>query len=149
MLTYKELTNDQFVKVIDTLYHGNYKEKSIAENMITNTVDLSDDQKFLALDYAGVDNWGGYDYAIEQAEEDGFDWSELSDVEKLNYLENAGVDNWGYYGDAFEDYKLNYYDRYLLENTDLVEENLKDYLADYKEGAELFNQKANELFGNE
>lgn len=56
MLTYKDLTNGQFIKVIDTLYNGNYKEKSIAENMITNTVDLSDDRKFLALEYGGVDN---------------------------------------------------------------------------------------------
>ena len=146
-ITYKELTPEQFIKVMKALRNGTRHEEALVEDMLNDSIYLNDEQKYLALDYAGVDNWGGYDYAIESAEEDGFDWSELSDAEKLNYLENAGVDNWGYYGDAFEDYKLNYYDNYLLEDTDLVEENLKDYLADYKEGAELFNAKIKELFG--
>ena len=147
-LTYKELSPEQFVKVMRALRNGSRQEEALVEDMLNDSIYLDDEQKYLALDYAGVDNWGGYSYAQEQAEEDGFDWSDLDDVDKLSYLENAGVDNWGYYGDAFEDYKLNYYDNYLLEDTDLVEENLKMYLADYKEGAELFNQKANELFGN-
>lgn len=148
MLTYKELTNDQFIKVIDTLYNGNYKEKSIAENMITNTVDLSDDQKFLALEYGGVDNWHGYDYAIERAEEDGLDWSDLYDEDKLNYLENEGVDNWSGYDESIREFKLNYYSEYLSNDAETIED-LKDYLSYNDDKAEIFNQKANELFGDE
>ena len=148
-LTYKELSPEQFIKVMKALHNGSRQEEALFKDMLNDSIYLDDEQKYLALDYAGVDNWGGYSYAQEQAEENGENWSDLTDVEKLSYLENAGVDNWGYYNDAFEDYKLNYYDNYLLEDTDLVEENLKDYLADYKEGVELFNQKVNELFGNE
>lgn len=49
------------------------------------------------LSNGGVDNWGGYDYAIELAEEDEKEWSSLKAEEKLSYLEAAGVDNWAYY----------------------------------------------------
>lgn len=50
--------------------------------------------EFWALEAAGVDNWSGWDYAVEIAEEEGHDWSDLSDEDKLYYLEIAGVDNW-------------------------------------------------------
>lgn len=52
------------------------------------------------LSNGGVDNWGGYDYAIELAEEDEKEWSSLKAEEKLSYLEAAGVDNWSYYYEA-------------------------------------------------
>lgn len=146
--TYKDLTPTQFVKVIKTLYHGNRKEKMIVEDMLTAVIYLSDEQKYLALEYGGVDNWYGYDYAKRQAEEDGEDWSELHEETKLNYLENEGVDNWGYYSEAIKDYKLNYYDEYLSNDTDLIED-LKDYLDNYNDKAEIFNQKVNDLFENE
>lgn len=84
--TYKDLTPTQFIKVMQMLYRGPYKEQSVVEDMIKNTIYLSDEQKFLALYYGGVDNWHGYDYAIERAGEDSEDWSELSDEDKLNYL---------------------------------------------------------------
>lgn len=146
--TYKDLTPTQFVKVIKTLYHGNRKEKMIVEDMLTAVIYLSDEQKYLALEYGGVDNWYGYDYAKRQAEEDGEDWSELHEETKLNYLENEGVDNWGYYSEAIKDYKLNYYDEYLSNDTDLIED-LKDYLDNYNDKAEIFNRKVNDLFENE
>ena len=146
--TYKNLTPAQFIKVMQTLYRGNRKEQILVEDMLTATVYLSDEQKFLALMYSGVDNWYGYDYAKRQAIEDGEDWSELHEETKLSYLENEGVDNWGYYSEAIKDYKLNYYDEYLSNDTDLIED-LKDYLSYYNDKAEIFNQKANELFRDE
>ena len=152
MLTYKDLTPTQFVKVIKALYHGNRNEKSLIESMITATIYLSGEQKYLALEYGGVDNWHGYDYAKRQANKDGEDWSELREETKLSYLENEGVDNWGCYSEAIKDYKLNYYDEYLSNDTDLIEdlkEDLKDYLSYYNDKAEIFNQKANELFRDE
>ena len=65
---------------------------------------MTQEERYYALEAAGVDNWSGYDFAIEMAEEDGHDWSNLSPETKMDYLDCAGVDNWTYYSDAFEDY---------------------------------------------
>lgn len=61
---------------------------------------LSDAERFRALEYGGVNNWFGYEYAIECAEDNDEDWYDLSDSDKLEYLENAGVDNWANYSEA-------------------------------------------------
>ena len=66
---------------------------------------MTREQEFEALENGGVDNWGGYEYAIDLANKDGFDWEDLENEEKLNYLENAGVDNWGWYAESIQDYK--------------------------------------------
>lgn len=50
----------------------------------------------IALESRGVDNWVGYDYAMEQVSED------ASDEDILAALENHGVDNWVGYDDAIE-----------------------------------------------
>lgn len=64
---------------------------------------MTQEERYYALEAAGVDNWNGYDFAIEMSEEDGHDWSNLSPEAKMDYLDCAGVDNWTYYSDAFED----------------------------------------------
>ena len=71
---------------------------------LSDDYDLSDDERFRALEYGGVNNWFGYEYAIECAEDNDEDWYDLSDSDKLEYLKNAGVDNWPYYSDALESY---------------------------------------------
>lgn len=65
---------------------------------------MTQEERYYALEAVGVDNWSGYDFAIEMAEEDGHDWSNLSPKAKMDYLDCAGVDNWTYYSDALEDY---------------------------------------------
>ena len=91
------------------------------------------------LSNGGVDNWGGYDYAIELAEEDEKEWSSLKAEEKLNYLENAGVDNWSYYCEAkssgFDYDNLNealQYE-YFKDNEDLLAKKWENYAKFKKE----------------
>lgn len=62
---------------------------------------MTKEERYYALKAAGVDNWSGYDVAIEMAEEDGHDWSQLSPENKIDYLYCAGVDNWHFYDEAF------------------------------------------------
>lgn len=91
------------------------------------------------LSNGGVDNWGGYDYAIELAEEDEKEWSSLKAEEKLSYLEAAGVDNWSYYYEAKSsgfDYDylnetLQY--EYFKDNEDLLAKKWGNYTKFKKE----------------
>ena len=91
------------------------------------------------LSNGGVDNWGGYDYAIELAEEDEKEWSSLKAEEKLSYLEAAGVDNWSYYYESKSsgfDYDylnepLQY--EYFKDNEDLLAKEWKNYTKFKKE----------------
>ena len=57
---------------------------------------MTQEERYYALEAAGVDNWSGYDFAIEMAEKDGHDWSDLLPEAKMDYLDCAGVDNWTY-----------------------------------------------------
>lgn len=66
-------------------------------------VELTPEEEFYALESWGVDNWNGYDYAIELATEDGYDYFDLEPEDKLSYLEAAGVDNWNGYFDALKE----------------------------------------------
>lgn len=91
------------------------------------------------LSNGGVDNWGGYDYAIELAENDEKEWSSLKAEEKLSYLEDAGVDNWGYYYESkssgfdydYLDESLQY--EYFKDNEDLLAKKWKNYTMFKKE----------------
>lgn len=65
---------------------------------------LSREDIYYALEFGGVNNWNGFEFAIEAAENDGFDWYDLSPEDRMTYLENAGVDNWSYYSEAIEQY---------------------------------------------
>lgn len=91
------------------------------------------------LSNGGVDNWGGYSYAMELAEEDEKEWYLLTPEEKLNYLENAGVDNWGYYYESkssgFDYDNLNealQYE-YFKDNEDLLAKKWENYAKFKKE----------------
>lgn len=91
------------------------------------------------LSNGGVDNWGGYSYAMELAEEDEKEWYLLTPEEKLSYLYAAGVDNWGYYYEAkTSSFDYDYLDEsvqyeYFKENEDLLAENWKNYTKFKKE----------------
>ena len=91
------------------------------------------------LSNGGVDNWGGYDYAIELAENDEKEWSSLKAEEKLSYLEDAGVENWGYYYESkssgFDYDNLNealQYE-YFKDNEDLLAKKWENYAKFKKE----------------
>ena len=62
---------------------------------------MTKEERYYALESAGVDNWSGYDVTIEMAEEDGHDLSQLSPEDRMDYLDCAGVDNWNFYDEAF------------------------------------------------
>ena len=91
------------------------------------------------LSNGGVDNWGGYSYAMELAEEDEKEWYLLTPEEKLNYLENAGVDNWAYYyeskssGFDYDNLNETLQYEYFKENEDLLAEKWKNYTKFKKE----------------
>ena len=92
------------LKAANILEWQEYKDhiKCYKDDIIAN-IDLTTEEEYNALENAGVDNWSGYDYAIELAENGGKDFSFLDDIDKLIYLENAGVDNWSYYYDALKE----------------------------------------------
>lgn len=91
------------------------------------------------LSNGGVDNWGGYSYAMELAEEDEKEWYLLTPEEKLNYLENAGVDNWGYYYEAkssgfdYDNLNETLQYEYFKDNEDLLAEKWENYTKFKKE----------------
>lgn len=64
---------------------------------------MDDDDIYYALEAGGVDNWSGYDVAIDMADADDNDWSSLSNSEKLDYLFAAGVDNWNWFSELIEE----------------------------------------------
>lgn len=91
------------------------------------------------LSNGGVDNWGGYDYAIELAENDEKEWSSLKAEEKLSYLEDAGVDNWGYYyeskssGFDYDNLNETLQYEYFKDNEDLLADKWENYTKFKKE----------------
>lgn len=91
------------------------------------------------LSNCGVDNWGGYDYAIELAEEDEKEWSSLKAEEKLSYLEAAGVDNWAYYyeskssGFDYDNLNETLQYKYFKDNEDLLAKKWENYAKFKKE----------------
>lgn len=82
---------------------------------------LTAEDRYYALESGGVDNWGGYSYAIEAAEEDsGEDWWNLDDAERYHYLDNFGVDNWSYYSDSLQEYVNQHAEHYVLTPDDYI-----------------------------
>lgn len=130
-----------FMKTLELL--DKYKIKDCYEYMSIIKSDyidgLTDADIYRNLSNSGVDNWSGYSYAIERAEEDEKDWSTLTAEEKLSYLEAAGVDNWGYYYEAktsgfdydYLDESLQY--EYFKDNEDLLAEKWENYVKFKKE----------------
>lgn len=130
-----------FMKTLELLDKYNIKDCYEYMSIIkSDYVDgLSKADIYRNLSNGGVDNWGGYSYAMELAEEDEKEWYLLTPEEKLNYLENAGVDNWGYYYESkssgfdydYLDESLQY--EYFKDNEDLLAEKWEHYTKFKKE----------------
>lgn len=106
---------EYFVEDVKDLY-SDYQEE------------LSNEEKYVALVNVGVDNWSGYEEAIELAEENDEDWHDLSAEDKYIYLSNAGVDNWNYYSDALSP-EVDFNDI----SSDIIEKIFLEYEKDYAE----------------
>lgn len=129
------------IKTIELLDKYNIKDcYEYMSNIKADYIDgLTKADIYRNLSNGGVDNWGGYSYAMELAEEDEKEWYLLTPEEKLNYLENAGVDNWGYYYEAKSsgfDYdnlneELQY--EYFKDNEDLLAKKWENYTKFKKE----------------
>lgn len=101
--TIETATDEQWLDVLDYIFETEpSKLKYLAEEACYDEF-LSDNEIYYALEAGGVDNWNGYDEAIDMADADDNDWSSLSNSEKLDYLSAAGVDNWGYYGESLQE----------------------------------------------
>lgn len=130
-----------FMKTLELL--DKYKIKDCYEFMSIIKSDYVDGLTkadiYRNLSNGGVDNWGGYSYAMELAEEDEKEWYLLTPEEKLNYLENAGVDNWAYYyeskssGFDYDNLNETLQYEYFKENEDLLAEKWQNYTKFKKE----------------
>lgn len=101
--TIETATNEQWLDVLDYIFETEPSQlKVLADNANYNAF-LDDGDIYYALEAGGVDNWSGYDEAIDLAESDDNDWSSLSNSEKLDYLFAAGVDNWSWFNESIED----------------------------------------------
>ena len=120
---------EYFVEDVKDLY-SDYQEE------------LSNEEKYVALVNAGVDNWSGYEEAIELAEENDEDWHDLSAEDKYIYLSNAGVDNWDYYSDALSP-EVDFND----VSADIVEKIFLEYEKDYAEKWENYQKMKFTLHG--
>lgn len=130
-----------FMKTLELL--DKYKIKDCYEYMSIIKSDYIDGLTkadiYRNLINGGVDNWGGYDYAIELAKEDEKEWSSLKAEEKLSYLEAAGVDNWAYYyeskssGFDYDNLNETLQYEYFKENEDLLAEKWQNYTKFKKE----------------
>ena len=130
-----------FMKTLELL--DKYKIKDCYEFMSIIKSDYVDGLTkadiYRNLSNGGVDNWGGYSYAMELAEEDEKEWYLLTPEEKLNYLENAGVDNWGYYYEAksrgfdYDNLNETLQYEYFKDNEDLLAEKWENYTKFKKE----------------
>lgn len=122
---------DYFIEDVKDLY-SDYQEE------------LTDEDKYYALANAGVDNWSGYEEAIQLAEDDNEDWNSLSAEDKYNYLSNAGVDNWTYYSEALSP-EVDFND----VSSDIIEKIFLEYEKDYAEKWENYQKMKFKLHGIE
>lgn len=130
-----------FMKTLELLDKYNIKDcyeyMSIIKSDYVDGLTKADIYRNLSND--GVDNWGGYDYAIELAEEDEKEWSSLKAEEKLSYLEAAGVDNWAYYyeskssGFDYDNLNETLQYEYFKDNEDLLAKKWENYAKFKKE----------------
>lgn len=102
---FKSYPEKEVSSFVETLKQFEITKDSYFERIVEDYIEkseLSAEDKYYALQNAGVDNRSGYEYAIEMAEDDGDDWFNMSPEEKYYTLEAAGVDNWNGYEYAFE-----------------------------------------------
>lgn len=129
------------IKTLELLDKYNIKDcYEYMSNIKADYVDgLTKADIYRNLSNGGVDNWGGYSYAMELAEEDEKEWYLLTPEEKLNYLENAGVDNWAYYyeskssGFDYDNLNETLQYEYFKENEDLLAKKWGNYTKFKKE----------------
>lgn len=96
-------TDEQWLDVLDYVFETKPSQlKVLAEEADYNGF-LSDEDLYNALEAGGVDNWSGYDEAIDLADSGDNDWSGLSNDKKLDYLFAAGVDNWSWFSESIEE----------------------------------------------
>lgn len=101
--TIETATNEQWLAVLDYIFEKEpSKLKYLAQEACYDEF-LDDDDIYYALEAGGVDNWNGYDEAIDMADADDNDWPSLSNDYKLDYLFAAGVDNWGEFSDSINE----------------------------------------------
>jgi hypothetical protein len=122
---------DDFVEDVEDLY-SDYQEE------------LSNEDKYYALVNAGVDNWDGYEEAIELAEDNNEDWNDLSAEDKYIYLSNAGVDNWAYYSEALSP-EVDFND----VSANIIEKIFSEYEKDYAEKWKNYQKMKFKLHGIE
>ena len=91
--TIETATDEQWLDVLDYIFETEPSQLEV----------LADNANYNAFLDDGVDNWSGYDVAIDMADADGNDWSGLSNSEKLDYLFAAGVDNWNWFAESIEE----------------------------------------------
>lgn len=96
-------TDEQWLDVLDYIFETEPSQLKVLASEANYNDFLDDGDLYYALYAGGVDNWSGYDYAIDLAEGDDNDWSGLSNSEKLDYLFAAGVDNWSWFSESIED----------------------------------------------
>lgn len=101
--TIETATDKQWLDVLDYIFETESSQLKVLAGEANYNDFLDDDDLYYALDVGGVDNWSGYDYAIDLAEGDDNDWSGLSNSEKLDYLFAAGVDNWCWFDESIKD----------------------------------------------
>lgn len=96
-------TNEQWLDVLDYIFETEPSQLKVLADEANYNDFLDDDDLWYALEAGGVDNWSGYDEAIDLADADDNDWSGLSNSEKLDYLFAAGVDNWSWFSESIDD----------------------------------------------
>lgn len=101
--TIETATDEQWLDVLDYIFETESSQLKVLAGEANYNDFLDDGDLYYALDVGGVDNWSGYDYAIDLAEGDDNDWPGLSHSEKLDYLFAAGVDNWCWFDESIKD----------------------------------------------
>lgn len=101
--TIETATDEQWLDVLDYIFETEPSQLEVLADNANYNAFLDDGDIYYALESGGVDNWSGYDVAIDLADADGNDWSGLSNSEKLDYLFAAGVDNWNWFSESIEE----------------------------------------------
>lgn len=101
--TIERATDEQWLDVLDYIFETEPSQLEVLADNANYNAFLDDGDIYYALEACGVDNWSGYDEAIDLAECDDNDWSDLSNSEKLDYLFATGVDNWNWFAESIEE----------------------------------------------
>lgn len=143
-VSYPESTVTTLYQALTQAKISNYTKfvNAIQDRMLDEQEDLTGEDKYFALVNAGVDNWHGFEYAIELAEENDEDWDDLSPEDKLCYLESAGVDNWHFYSEAV--YPI---PEFYEASPELIEEVFTEYESEYSRDWENYQKMKMILHG--